>query len=115
MPHVCESPALSEANVSPPATASGALLLATASPTPSCPPAFCPQQYATPAGVRPHVCDSPALSAANVSPPATATGTVLAAGAPVPSSPARLAPQQNAAPAAVSVQVCLAPASSATK
>ena len=34
-------------------------------PTPSCPPALSPQQYAAPSALKPHVCVPPELSDAN--------------------------------------------------
>src|SRR2546422_309741 len=80
---------LTDANVSPPDTATGVRLLVVV-PVPSWPKALSPQQYATPFGVTPQVeYFSPALTAANVSPPDTATGVALLVVVPLPSSPYR--------------------------
>ena len=58
-----------------PATFTGTRLLVV-EPSPSCPRALSPQQYATPPVVTPHVCSCPAVRLANVSPPLTAVGAV---------------------------------------
>jgi hypothetical protein len=59
----------------------------------------CPQQYAALLVVTPHVRKYPALTAAQVSPPATgAEGLELVVVVPSPSSPVPLNPQQCAAP-----------------
>jgi len=60
--------------------------------------------------VTPQVKSAPALTAANVSPPETATGVVLFVVVLFPSSPLKFCPQQYAAPLGVSPQVCSAPA-----
>lgn len=53
-----------------------------------------PQQYPAPVVVTPHVKVSPALTATQFSPPATARGVVLLAViVPLPSSPSALSPQ----------------------
>src|SRR5438128_8728246 len=71
-------PVLSRPNMSPPATATGTKLLLPVEPPPSCPYSLSPQQYAAPLVVRPQVLIALlALSAENVSPPSTATGTLL--------------------------------------
>src|SRR5881628_13243 len=70
-----------------------------------------PQQYAAPAVVTPQGEEAPLGStAANVSPPDTATGVVLLIWVPLPSWPPPLAPQQYAAPAGVTPQVTPPPA-----
>src|SRR5437773_1974641 len=73
-----------------------------------------PQQYAAPAVVTPQGEEAPLGStAANVSPPDTATGVVLLIWVPLPSWPPPLAPQQYAAPSGVTPQVTPPPARTA--
>jgi hypothetical protein len=79
-PQVCDSPALIDANVNPPLTGNGVVLLFTPSPAPSWPAALSPQQYATPSAVRAQVCDPPELNVVKEIPPATAAGLALEAG-----------------------------------
>src|SRR5437870_10253241 len=70
-----------------------------------------PEQYAAPAVVTPQEEEPhPGSTAANVSPPDTATGVVLLIWVPLPSWPPPLAPQQYAAPAGVTPQVTPPPA-----
>jgi hypothetical protein len=75
-------------------------------PFPSSPKALSPQQYATPFGVSAQVeYFSPALIAANESPPDAATGVELFVVVPLPNSPDELSPQQYAAPLGVTPQL----------
>jgi len=74
MPQVWKDPALTAAKWNPPATGTG-VARATSVPSPSCPKKLSPQQYATPLGVTPHVCHTPALIVVNLSSfPATGAG-----------------------------------------
>src|SRR5689334_22853788 len=105
-PQECRLPALRLPNTSPPATAAGLALHpptgnceghwsgAVATPAPSWPSSFNPQQYAAPLVVMPQVCRPPAVIAEKVSPPLTATGTELTVIEPSPSSPVMPSPQQ---------------------
>src|SRR3954462_555754 len=101
--------------VNPPLTGSGVALVVTLSPTPSCPPAFSPQQYATPSDVSAHVWEPPTLNDANAIPPATSSGLVLDFTAELPSCPLLFDPQQYALPAADNPHVCCVPASRLTR
>src|SRR2546430_2613635 len=92
-------------NVWPPATAVGAVITKfVVSSIPSWPPPFTPQQYATPAIVRPQVFANPATMVLNWRPPTTATGlrrmgqppgpNSEPVAVPSPSCPEKLPPQQ---------------------
>src|ERR1035437_7055403 len=85
---------------SPPPTACGFH----GSGCPAWPLVLSPQQYAAPPAVRPQVLEYPALGPLNVTPPATATGTLLSIALLLPSKPAKLEPQQYAAPPLVRPQ-----------
>ena len=75
MPHVCLKPALTDANVSPPATAMGAVRgIVSMLPMPSWPEELSPQQYAMPVVVTPHVWPAPVLSTTRLN---TAAGAVV--------------------------------------
>src|SRR5260370_1375910 len=84
-------------------------------PSPSSPASFVPQQYAAPLVVTPHGRTVPALTAAKVRPPPTATGVKRPCPAPSPSWPWALSPQQYAAPVVVSPHVWRLPALTAAK
>src|SRR5437016_117500 len=96
-PQAENSPTLTAAQACPPDTAIG-VGLSVVVPLPSSPSRLSPQQYAILAVVTPQASPlpCPALTVANVSPPATATGVVLQAAplhccgptfVPFPSSP----------------------------
>jgi len=89
---VCCPPALIEANVRPPDTATGIELLAVV-PLPSWPHLLNPQQYATPLVVRPQL-PWPALTVPKLNPPETGTGVLEFVVVPLPSWPYALLPQQ---------------------
>src|SRR6476660_19739 len=72
-PHVCESPALIDVNLSPPMTSTGVEAVVK-DPFPSCPEPFNPQQYASPEVAIAHVCELPALTALNETVQSTLTG-----------------------------------------
>src|SRR2546428_9872095 len=84
-------------------------------PSPSWPEELSPQQYAAPLVVTPQVCSGikvpPALSVANVKPPATGVGMSCWAVVPSPSWPKLLEPQQNAWPDALRAHEWKPPAS----
>src|SRR6185437_5406717 len=70
-----------------------------------------PQQYTSPAAVRPHVASSPLAISVKVSPPATGSGDDVTESSPgLPSWPRSFAPQQYACPALVSAHVWREPA-----
>src|SRR5712664_3388576 len=68
-----------------------------------------------PSVVTPQLCADPALTAANVNPPRTATGLVRPIAVPSPSSPLTFWPQQYAAPPVVTAHVWKLPALSDPK
>jgi len=83
---------------------------------PSCPEKLAPQQYAALLVVTPHVRLDPALTAAKLIPPVTATGAVkLSIAVSAPSSPVLLRPQQYAEPVTVRLHVWRLPALTVTK
>ena len=77
------TPGLIDAQVWPPLTSTGTLLLVPV-PSPSWPGPPYPQQYPAPAVVTPQLKRSPALTDAQVWPPLTNTGTVLFVLVPLP-------------------------------
>src|SRR5438477_233573 len=125
----CRYPGNTVSKPAPLATATGTLLQGfvpwhssgPTAPFPSWPKLFEPQQYQAPPVARPHVRNNPARSAANVSPPATASGALLhgnwsveelqssGPGAPAPRLAYTSAPQQYAAPPAVSPHAWMPP------
>src|SRR4051794_27895126 len=94
MPQLLLAPIARVVNVSPPATATGVRRSINV-PSPSCPCALPPQQYAAPLGVSPPLWPAlPSESDVNVCPPATAVGTSLFVVVPSPIWPRSLRPQQ---------------------
>ena len=78
-------------------------------PSPSWPYVLVPQQYASPARVRPHVWLKPIEIVMNCSPPTTSVGTVRMLLFPLPSTPLSLFPQQYARPSLVRPQLRFGP------
>jgi hypothetical protein len=92
-PHEWNPPAATLEKTSELETFVGMVRLAVV-PSPSHPPSFEPQQYATPAVVTPQLKSRPALMLVKERPPATAVGTALRSDELMPSSPNELEPQQ---------------------
>src|SRR3954454_6747846 len=78
-------------------------------PSPSWPNAFHPQQYASPAVLRPQLCRPPAESFAKAIPVPTGAGVVWAVLVESPSCAQLLLPQQYAVPWTLRPQVCQYP------
>src|SRR5215208_860223 len=106
-PHACDCPALMLWKVSPPATRVG-VRRSVVVPSPSCPLVLSPQQYGTPAAVRPQLYSATVGTETlrKESPPSTATGAAFTSErAPFPSWPWALYPQQYAAPVVATAQL----------
>src|SRR2546426_663845 len=114
-PQLCVSPAATDANRSPPDTASGTVLHgrpshdSRAAGVPSRPPLSSPQEYGRPSVVTPQVKSEPALMALKASPPATGTGVEEGRVGPPPGPPGLWPPQQSAAPSAATPRLGGAP------
>src|SRR5689334_12238132 len=112
MPQVCDPPAVIDAKVSPPftATGDGCPLKVPLAPFPSSPSPSHPQQYAAPPVTMPQVNGPCADNAVKVCPPATAVGAMAESlVVPIPSWRAVLLPQQYAWPVAVRPHACPLP------
>ena len=89
-----QAPASIWRNSWPPATRTGRFRNRAVELSPSCPEWFQPQQKASPAGVMPQVCCSPAVNWLNRRLPATGTGVSRSVVLPSPNWPSMLRPQQ---------------------
>ncbi len=83
--------------------------------SPSWPHVLSPQQYASPAAVRPQLWSKPSVNNLNLRPPETATGNAVSAVVPLPNCPEPLLPQQYAVLSAASAHTWRVPALIAKK